>query len=495
MAAKIPWISIPQYPQLDQVFAFGDREEQVASLYRAIVDAGNAVVAGQLPTPVRYMLSGYKGVGKSSLLVQVLRMLRDPSASHLELPQGLPEPDESHRWLVIRVSGKLVRDSRDLADSLQRMMLSVLSDVAQATEVAVGPALKLPLFSSVLARQDKALFEKVRSALLAYTLTVDFVRAWRGAHLATSMSQSARRDVTKDIDTFLKAQIEAKGVASESVEGRAALGLSAGFIGKWSQSFETKMSIEQEILVSADLAIEALNALFKITTEARLPTILAFDDVDELVSGFGNAHAERARALMLVLGFLGQVQPTCFVLALRQEYQHEDLGRYFRRMYVSPATRTAAGQMLDAWTRVQSVEWSDEMRAALRAAGDRFVAAFDPDAPVVIPAMLLQLAPRAVSNARDGESPRAQLLRFLRMDYDGETARAVLRLAAALSTDDVQACAEATPLDPAPYNLTASERLALERSGLIRPAAAWFQQDPRVVLDPLIAYVRTAPEK
>src|SRR4029079_18220392 len=100
-------------------------------------------------------------------------------------------------------------------------------------------------------------------------------------------------------------------------------------------------ALEQEVTVNADLATDALNGLFAATTAAGIPTVLFLDDFDELASGAGPSHAQRAKVLMEVLGVFNQLAPTCLILAIRQEYAHEDLFRQFRRVYVPPMTRTA----------------------------------------------------------------------------------------------------------------------------------------------------------
>src|SRR5262249_7151551 len=89
----LPWLPIPRFPQIGQPFAFADREDQLAELYAMIADAGNSLVAGQRPAPVRIAVTGYKGVGKSSLILHALGMLRDPDGQGASLPRwGGPGP-------------------------------------------------------------------------------------------------------------------------------------------------------------------------------------------------------------------------------------------------------------------------------------------------------------------------------------------------------------------------------------------------------------------
>lgn len=495
MAQRLPRLSIPRFPQVGQPFAFADRVGQVAELYGAIVDAGNALVGGKRPVPVRLAVTGYKGVGKSSIVLHALEMLRDPAGaagSQARDLSSLPEPNEPQKWLVLRVSGKHVRGIDGLPDDLHRSVLELLSDTVREAEHAAPGVLKLPFWHRLFPTRERELFNKVRAALIALTLTVEFVRIYRGAKMTEKIEETRKVERNVEIKVFLETQLQLKGIKPGSTEGQAALGLSTNFLGKWAQSFEGKRALEQEVTVNADLATEALNGLFATTTEAGIPTILVLDDFDELASGAGPSHAQRAKVLMEVLGVFNQLAPTCLILAVRQEYEHEDLLRQFDRIYVPPMIREAACDMLDEWTRVQTVEWSDEMRAQMRSVGHAFLGAFPEDAPVAVPDGFLQLITWAAVNTRPNEATKALFLRFLQLRYDGETVRAMKHLAADLSDDDVASCAETVPIEPMPYPLRPTEWRALEKSGLVRPAMAWNDDDTRVTVDPFVAYLRQA---
>jgi hypothetical protein len=393
---------------------------------------------------------------------------------------------------VLRVSGKHVRGIEGLPDDLHRSVLAILEGATRDAEAAAPGVLKLPFFHRLLRTRERDLFEKVRTALTAFSLTVDFVRTWRGAKLTEKADEVRRVERSAEIKTFLETQLKLKGIKPESTEGTAAAGLSASFIAKWSQALESKRTLEHEVTVNADLATEALNGLFAATTAARIPTIFVIDDFDELASSAGPSHAQRAKALMEILGVFNQLTPTGLVVAVRQEYRHEDLYRQFRSIYVPPMTRAAGGDMLDKWACTSTVEWSDEMRKSLRALGERFVGSFPEDAPVVLPDRFLPLVTWAARYGRENEGTRDLLVRHLRVSVDGETVRAAQRLAKVLTDADVEACAEAVPIDPTPYGITPAERLALDSAGYLRPAMAWNEADTRVILDPLIAYLRAA---
>lgn len=447
-----------------------------------MVEAGNALLAGERNGTVRLAVTGYKGVGKSSLIIHALRMLREPMAA-----MGAMEPNEPQKWLVLRVSGKHVRGIDGLPDDLHRSVLELLSDTVQEAEHGASEVLRLSFWHKLFPSRERELYDKVRTALMALTLTVEFVRAFSGAKLSERGEEVRRVERSVEIRHFLETQLQLRGKKG-STEGKAALGLSENFLGKWAQSFEGKRTFEQETTVNADLATEALNGFFRTTRGAGIPTLLVLDDFDELVSGAGPSHSARAKALMEVLGVFNQLAPTCLVIAMRQEYAHEDMLRQFTRVYVPPMGRDAACEMLDAWT----VKWGDASRSWLRDTALRFLRAFPEHAPVVVPDSFLPLLAWVVQSGRAGESIKSLLDRYLRLRHDGETVRAVSRLARALSDDDAASCAETIPLDPTPYALLPAERLALEKNGLLRPAMAWNDEDTRVIIDPLVAYLHHA---
>ena len=83
------------------------------------------------------------------------------------------------------------------------------------------------------------------------------------------------------------------------------------------------------------------------------------------------------------------------------------------------------------------------------------------------------------------------LWRYVGNKYPLETVRALRRVLGLMPAEHIPLCAAASPLDGAPYALLPDhERLTLERSGLLRAATAAAADDPRIVLDPLIGYLR-----
>src|SRR5262249_44433963 len=154
-----------------------------------------------------------------------------------------------------------------------RSVLSILQEAASGAEQAAPDLLKLPLvlripFFHRLFSREREMFEKVRAALTAFALTVEFVRAYRGAKMTEKLEESRRTERTAEIKLFLEGQLKLKGISKDSAEGSAALSLSTSFINKWSQTLESKLALEHEVTVNADLATEALNGFFTATTAA-----------------------------------------------------------------------------------------------------------------------------------------------------------------------------------------------------------------------------------
>ena len=119
-----PWINIPMIADTGEELAFVQRREELAVLYRGMVEAGNSLRAGRLGVHRKFVVHGYLGVGKSALVLQALRMIREPmSADGIAADLGLPPPEDPERWLILRVSGKHVFGLDGMVDSLRRNVL------------------------------------------------------------------------------------------------------------------------------------------------------------------------------------------------------------------------------------------------------------------------------------------------------------------------------------------------------------------------------------
>lgn len=380
-----------------------------------------------------------------------------------------------------------------LPDAIQKAVLSVFDDLGQEADRKTPGALRLSFMHRLLPTHDKRLYNEVRSALTTLVLMIDFVRTWQGSKLKETAERNAQTESASDLEAHLEAHLQSKGVRANSPEGKAALRLSASYIRKWTSTFKASSTLERETVISADLVTEALNAFFATTDRAGIPTVVVLDDFDEFASDVGPSHRQRSRVLANVLGIFNQLAPTCLILGIRREYMHEDVFRQFQILHVPPMTREKAALALDAWGAVQMPPLAPYVARAFTAFGDRFLAAFEPDAPAVVPFRFLQMVTWIANNALGRDEPdRVRIERYIRSTYDGETFRAVKRLAGVMPPEHIALCAEAVPLDPKPYELTSPERRALEQDGLLRPAMAGDPEDERIVIDPLIAYLRVA---
>jgi hypothetical protein len=343
-------------------------------------------------------------------------------------------------------------------------------------------------------RREKQLFSEVQSALVAFSLMVDFVRAWQGSKLKESIERTGQQEVSTEIDAFLKGQLAAHGVRPESAEGKAALEISGRYIRKRSALTKASATMEREVVISADLVTEALNAFFETTERAGIPTILVLDDFDEFASNVGPSHAERSRVLASVLGTFNQLRPNCLIIGVREEYMHVDVFRQFKLHHVPPLTRASGRDALDAWAGVQGPPLGVEATRAYREFGDRFLQRFGDDARVVVPFRFLQMVEWIGNHAlAEPGSDEDKILSYLQSAYNGEVVRAVQRIAKLMPETDMHLSAEAVPVDPEPYEeLKLSDRRALTRAGLLRPAMAGDPDDLQLVIDPLVAYFRAA---
>jgi hypothetical protein len=503
LVPAFPWITVPRIAQPGQVHAFADREQQLSYLYKAMVAAGNAVThsnggASDGRVRARYVVSGYKGVGKSALILQALGMLRDElgivDGQQVEVPPGLPEPLDRQRWLVLYASGKSTPGVDAIADVLRRSILSALDDVRRDVEKRVERAIHLSLFHRLFHRREKELFNDVRAALLAYTYTIDYVRHWHGATQSEKVARAEQFESSKSVEAQLESQLKTQ-VDKNSTAAQAALKLASRYIYKHVGSTREESGIEQNRLIGPDLALDALNGLFDTTDRAGVPTILVLDDFDEFASHVGSSHHERAKVLQSVVGVFSQLRPSCLVIALRAEYMHEDVERQYESIPVLPMTRRCAADALGAWSRVQQPPLGDATLASLKELGDRLLGYFDKDEPVVVPFTFLQMVAWLANNAGGTQRTDEELLlQYMKGNYHFEEARIARRLAEALPPDWVYRVAAASPVDLGELSLTLTnrERLVLEKAGLLRPAVAGDPTDPTVIVDPLIAYLRAA---
>ncbi len=513
------WIAIPKYAEPGQAHAFADRETQLVRLYRFLVDAGNAVREGKAGVRHKHVVFGQMGVGKSSLILQTLSMLRnDLSQEGQRIPDfsGLPEPNDRPRWLVIRVSGKNVGSIDALAGSFQSSislcadgdlhsdvsaagppsepMLSFFDDVTEAMERDVPGAVQLPIIHKLLRRREAKLYNKVRSTLESLSHAIDFVRRWYGSTQVETLSVERTGESKRDAEARIKAQLKAKTPSlPDTPEADLALAIAAGVIRRSGESMRATNSVERRWRVHTEQVVWPLNELFRATDRAGLPTVLVLDDFDEFTSSVGPSVRDRSRVLSWILGPLSELEPTCLVLGLREEYMHEDIKRKFDTTHVPAMSRRATALSIEAWAEVQQPPLSAEEVAQLQRLADKILEPFANNAPVVVPFRFLQMLV-AVYRTHDwaSETTWNLLVGHVNEDFYPEAAQALVKLAQVMPEEHVLPCAAMTPLDPTPYSFTEREQLALEQAGLLRPAMAGDPDNPMVVIDSLAAYLHEA---
>jgi Cdc6-like AAA superfamily ATPase len=497
---------IPPSPQPGQPYAFVDREAQVAQLYKPMVNAGNAALAGKPGGRVRAVVHGYVGVGKSSVIYQVLQMVRSSFAvvegQRVAMPPGLVEPASPERWLILRASGKHVPGFDAIPEAIRALALSALDQIARDAERDLPGVLpRIGLFHRLFTR-DKELQAEVRSALDQLVQTIDLVRQFEGAPMTRKREWSDSSERTKSAGADFEAQLKARaGDAGTPAEGQAAIKTAASILSKSAASAKTTSSVERQIIVGTELAVEALNAFFARTDRAGIPTILVLDDFDEFASKDAATLEGRAAVLRGVLGFFSGLAPTCFVIGVRQEYMDDDLRRQYPiRVFVPPMDRATALHALKAWGDVQEPSLSLAAAEVLRDLGERCVRRLPEKKPVVVPFQFLQMISNLCNHLSNGftslDASDLEILQtFVKYDFSPEVVPLAQRIATAMPDADIERCAAAEPLDPKPYELTEPERRALRKEGLLRPAFAGASEDERIVLDPLLAYLAAAQKR
>lgn len=470
-----PWINIPMIADTGEELAFVQRREELAVLYRGMVEAGNSLRAGRLGVHRKFVVHGYLGVGKSALVLQALRMIREPmSADGIAADLGLPPPEDPERWLILRVSGKHVFGLDGMVDSLRRNVLD--DETAQPVVDELHPESRLALYAEVHQQVASAVPDVLQLSPLHRLLRT------RESQLYEQL-RADLRELAKAIDhiTYQVATADTSESGAAATEGREA-------------AHERRERDEAHILV------EVLNRFFRTASAAGLPTLLILDDFDDIAVASGASAERRARMLSSLLSEFTQLAPTCMVLTLRSEYMNDSVLRQYRRIYLPPLNRTDARIILGIWAQAQHPPLDAETTQRLQELGDRFLKSFDIEEPVVVPFRFLQLVTWLANNLliyqlQDADEEK-MLLRYFGSKYPLHAVRALRHVVELMPPEHIAACANASPLEGAPYAaLTPHERVALERSSLLRPAVASDPTDPRLVLDPLCAFLRAASNR
>ncbi|WNG17851.1 hypothetical protein [Cystobacter fuscus] len=511
--SSMPWIDIPMFSEPGQAHAFANRQAQLVTLHNALVQAGNALRGGNMNVRLRHVVSGYKGVGKSSLILQALGLIRDdPEARHsyekmTGITGALLEPFDRQRWIILRVSGKHVSNVDAVGDALQRAvaeedekseqrrepLLPLLADIRQQVETTTDRALSLSIFHRLLPLRENELYKKVRISLRAVAIALEYVQKWQGSKQSEKLDQTTSSQNSAEIEGQLISQLKMIAGGAITPDLESSLKIAASIIRKSGASSIQSTQVERQWRISAQVVVEALNIFFEATNRAQLPTLLVLDDLDEVTSAIGPSIDERARALSWILGPFTELKPTCLVISLRQEYMHEDISRQFRPIHIPPMTRDSAAIAVERWGEVQGPPLTPEQVQWLQEQGDQFLKSFDRNEPVVVPFHFLQLVSWFANGAAvEGESAEQALLRYLGEKNFRSSVRIFERLASVMPDDDIMRCAASSPVESAAYSLSESDRKELEQAGLVRPAMAGDPHDTRIVIDPLCAYLRLA---
>lgn len=501
-----PWWNVPRFADTGQRRAFVNRELLLTDLVARMVSVGNALRRGDTHARERIALTGYRGVGKSAVLLHAIDMLRAPSyaleGNFVKLPPTLPSPLDPERWLIVRVSGKSVGSFIELPHAIEKSAFATLYDATGHLHQQGRDATQLPWFDrALLNRRDAALYQRVRSEISKLAGVLGEVDGRLGYTRLEKDEGTRQNERSGDLKATIEGSL--KGRFSDLSPDAVELGAKSvsEFLRRYSSKDVHTETIEGKTILSADLVVTAFNEFFAACREARLPTVLALDDFDEFASAAGPDPAGRARVLSRVLGAFATLSPTVLVLALREEYRDLDVDRQFMVRHVPPMSRASAREAVRAWAMAHEPTPSDMRVAELQAYSDRLLQSTsdalnmrDEDA-IVTPFHHLQTLFNAAN--RHGPSlastkPSKVIEEECRLTYSPRTVRTILRVVDALSPDDVRAALEHEPIDAAHLTLSDTERRELQQHGLVTPVMAGEPEPPQTYLDPLFGMLGLA---
>ena len=489
------YFHIPAFPQEGQRFAFVDREEQIQRLYGIVTDACNAVRAGN-PASIKHCVEGPKGVGKSSAVVHLLRMLRDDSL----IPEGFPPLDAPERWLVFRVSGKSIGSSEGLMQAMLREMRTDVEDEAAlelspiaralgtmmadaAHQVDETAALKLRWYHRLFRTKDAQWFDIVRKELDLARQRLDTFRNYAGGTLTRNEKNLVESTVRKGhgFQTVISGSLGYGGldaVVKADIE-RARTSVGTTMVSE---------DLHMKVRIDATLMVDALNQLFRSTQKAKLPTILVLDDLDEVAAEAGVSYVKRAALLKHFVGPFIDLNPTVTIISLRSEYVTEDVKRaYPDRTAIPPLDCAQALDALSAWAVTNGLGGADF--AEVMSLGRDLLAPIERLGNAVHTWAFLDQTKRLFETRKQTGSIGARLRHGLKLTYPTPVSRAIEALADGLGDAEVRAVANLQPIDRGRLPKLGDDVLATldEEHGLFRPVAAADREDPRIVVDWLIA--------
>lgn len=495
---NLSYLHIPDSPHPSRPQGFANREDLLVRLTTNLIDVGNLVSSGRATGQLASLVvHGYKGVGKSSLIVESLRALRG------ELDFGLgfrsdvseemfPPAQQRERWIILYLRGKSSRDIKDATTNaqatLQASLASLFSSDQMVPELNRLPLPELSLLGKLFKNVEHATREKLKTAIQAAVTALQQAREMQGGV----------RGIKRGIQVQRASKSEAAAGFNESFSvgvggNRIGATVSGGIDDRYLNNADMEVTEEVRQELNFDMFVDALNPFFTTCAELRIPTFLVLDDADELVT-FADSHSRRAEFLRIILGTVGRLACTGLVLGLRNEYLQEDIFRNFTPYPVQPMTPKSALQALEAWMDLQSPPSTREQREVWLNVASTLLAGHSPEDPGVVPWSFFSVL-RSLDRNRDlsGRSPRALVEMSIKNVYSASIVRLLLRLSERMPSEDRSACLAAEALDPEPYALKMTERRDLDQVGLLRAAYPGNPDDPRIVLDPIVAWLAVAP--
>lgn len=497
---------VPECAQPNDDLAFADRDALLQRLFMELVNVGNSVRAGHQGIHKKYAISGYMGVGKSALLARALQMLRDP-------PPGAAPMRDKERWLILYFSGKNYSTFDALSDEIPTLareaepslldkgaFADLVRDLAEDVRTPATRASELRWFHHLFPSTEAKLFDRVKAAVEVVGHALSFLNTWRGGQWKRSAesSRSAERELSLKSGARTAAEFKAELEALPNIAGgaktEAGLELAAELLSKHAHKLRFSESVERSSSVNAEILVDALNHLFSTLREAKIPTFLVLDDLDDFASGTGASYAGRAKVLSAVLAELYRLRPNALLIGLRQEYNDHEINRHFSVINVPAMVPDEARAILHAWATHAARPLDTESLIELKALANKLLKPFGASERAVIAAQFLKIVSALFNRGSSSEEDVSALLdAFIADEYSAPEARALREASTLLRGEQEESCLAGAELDPAPFGaLSDTERRQLENANLLRPALAGDPVDAHLVLDPLIAWYRRA---
>lgn len=493
----LPYLPLPHFPTPNARRGFADRENELSTLYRLTVEACNAERRGVPNVKVQQFVSGYQGVGKSSLLLELLSMIRGQPARYN--PNGepllakLPVPNDQQRWLLLYLSGKRTSGTAGLGESLSSLLAGAEGDL----ESEINQATMLNWFErTLLLRDDKKLYDLVEQERLKLVEALQFVQFYYGKHIDFTTTFKRSDETNEQYEARIKASIAASLGVDDKVTSSAGLGVAAKIVSTQVQQLSQQGSIENRFSIDVGMAVRAMNIFFAATRKARLPTVLVLDDIDDISSWYNPTIDSRQKFLSLIFKDLLSLNPTVLLLGLRSEYTTGEVSRRVNGLNLPGLDRKSLADAAEAWGRAFTPEDQTEQETSasmkeVRAFYERFISAVAPDrATHFTPlSVLIPLARLVNQNNPDADLP-SSLLEVFNMQYGLDIVDMMRAIASKMSESDMVSSMRGELVEAQPYELSDAVYTTLEREGLIRKAQAGTTGHTKFFIDPHIAFLK-----